>query len=162
MSLLALRVSECQRKCKCINNPEVISRYTAISCIPRTLWVRDWIYSGTGQGTTRFRYIEDFLYIFYYFGGKENRSLYREYHTACLKTSLLSHLPCLNKADWLIDWLNQKREAQNQTSAQRLLQSHDSEQRVLFFLNNISASHTSLVRSGLQMLLNLCRNHNII
>ena len=26
------------------------------------------------------------------------------YHTACLKTSLLSHLPCLNKADWLIDW----------------------------------------------------------
>ena len=57
---------------------------------------------------------------------------------------------------------NQKREAQNQKSAQRLLQSHDSEQRVLFFHNNISASHTSLVRSGLQMLLNLCRNHNII
>ena len=27
------------------------------------------------------------------------------YHTACLKTSLLSHLPCLNKVDWLIDWL---------------------------------------------------------
>ena len=25
------------------------------------------------------------------------------YHTACLKTSLLSHLPCLNKVDWLID-----------------------------------------------------------
>ena len=57
---------------------------------------------------------------------------------------------------------NQKREAQNQKSAQRLLQSHDSEQRALFFHNNISASHTSLVRSGLQMLLNLCRNHNII
>ena len=25
-------------------------------------------------------------------------------YTACLKTSLLSHLPCLNKVDWLIDW----------------------------------------------------------
>ena len=57
---------------------------------------------------------------------------------------------------------NQKREAQNQKSVQRLLQSHDSEQRVLFFHNNISAGHTSLLRSGLQRLLNVCRNHNII
>ena len=77
--------------------------------IPRRLWIRDWIYSGTGQGTTRFRYIEDLLYIFYYFGGKENRSLYREYHTACLKTSLLSHLPCLNKVDWLIYWIKNEK-----------------------------------------------------
>ena len=103
--------------------------------IPRRLWVRDWIYSGTGQGTTRFRYIEDFLYIFYYQLGVKKIVRYIE---------------------------NQKREAENQKSAQRLLQTHDSEQRVLFFHNNISASHTSLVRSGLQMLLNLCRNHNII
>ena len=27
------------------------------------------------------------------------------YHTACLKTRVLSHLLCLNKVNWLIDWL---------------------------------------------------------
>ena len=35
----------------------------------------------------------------------KTRQSSRNYYTACLKTSLLSHLPCLNKVDWfdLID-----------------------------------------------------------
>ena len=133
MSLLALRVSECQRKCKCINNPEVISRYTAIS------YPED---SGYEIGYTvelakgqRGSVTSRIFYIYFTIFGVKKIVRYIE---------------------------NQKREAQNQKSAQRLLQSHDSEQRILLFHNNISASHTSLVRSGLQMLLNLCRNHNII
>ena len=133
MSLLALRVSECQRKCKCINNPEVISRYTAIS------------------------YPEDSGYEIRYtvelakgLRGSVTSRIFYIYFTILGVKKIVRYIE------------NQKREAQNQKSAQRLLQSHDSEQRVLFFHNNISASHTSLVRSGLQMLLNLCRNHNII
>ena len=133
MSLLALRVSECQRKCKCINNPEVISRYTAIS------YPED---SGCEIGYT--------VELAKGLRGSVTSRIFYIYFTILGVKKIVRYIE------------NQKREAQNQKSAQRLLQSHDSEQRVLFFHNNISASHTSLVRSGLQMLLNLCRNHNII
>ena len=133
MSLLALRVSECQRKCKCINNPEVISRYTAIS------YPED---SGYKIGYT--------VELAKGLRGSVTSRIFYIYFTILGVKKIVRYIE------------NQKREAQNQKSAQRLLQSHDSEQRVLFFHNNISAGHTSLVRSGLQMLLNLCRNHNII
>ena len=132
MSLLALRVSECQRKCKCINNPEVISRYTAIS------YPED---SGYKIGYT--------VELAKGLRGSVTSRIFYIYFTILGVKKIVRYIE------------NQKREAQNQKSAQRLLQSHDSE-RVLFFHNNISAGHTSLVRSGLQMLLNLCRNHNII
>ena len=86
MSLLALRVSECQRKCKCMNNPEVISRYTAIS------YPED---SGYEIGYTvelakglRGSVTSRIFYIFYYFGGKENRSLYRESKTRSPKSEI--------------------------------------------------------------------------
>ena len=133
MSLLALRVSECQRKCKCINNPEVISRYTATS------YPED---SGYEIGYT--------VELTKGLRGSVTSRIFYIYFTILGVKKIVRYIE------------NQKREAQNQKSAQRLLQSHDSEQPVLFFHNNISASHTSLVRSGLQMLLNLCRNHNII
>ena len=133
MSLLALRVSECQRKCKCINNPEVISRYTAIS------YPED---SGYEIGYT--------VELAKGLRGSVTSRIFYIYFTILGVKKIVRYIE------------NQKREAENQKSAQRLLQTHDSEQRVLFFKHNNIFCCPYQPSSGVQMLLNLCRNHNII